>query len=1115
MKSKKSSLCTSIHNETWRRTWWWRRALTSGLAAAGLLMSAGLSNTAFAQDDDKKNTVKVIKAEEEDTSKEDAAKKKEAEDLRSGPSVSRDDLDVGGRDPAEVKRLQEKIRQLNTSRIEKVDRILAKDPNHPRKADMLFQKAELMYEVLKYDSLLAKAEWLKCLEAVDQGTLKEGSCTEPVADYTAALDIYKEVLQQFPDYARLDEVIFRLGDGLMKANKKKEAVSFLTRLVKNYPKSKYLPDAHLAIAEFWFDQNLLTPAKLSYEEVLKFKDSNLYNYALYKLAWVLYNQKEYREAVNTFQTVIASVEKDPSQAKLSFANQALNDLIVSWVEIEGGWLEARDYFIKKRDKKFAHKKLRQMASLYDNDGKNEPRLAIYEYLLNDNPLDVKAPDYWEEIIDSKKKIGNKQDTKDTIYKMIGFFDPKGKWWGSNASDKRATNNARMMAESYLAQLATEAHVYAQKNNDPESYKEAAKNYALFLEKYPDSDSAYDIRFYYAEILFDEIKDYALAADQYKGVIKAKADGEHAKNSQFAIIKAYEALVLKEHPKSVLTILAGKSDIKEARMEAVETDDQPEDLKKAEKKERSDLFKWEISFIDASDSWAKVYPKEENTPTVMFVAAEIFRSHGQYDKAVPRYEHIIEFAPKHRYASYAGNSLLECNNELGRWDEIEKWARYLLDKEIFDVTPKDKLQSAIAYAINQNAKDLSGQKKYDEAAEQLLRLANEWPDSDLAPGALFNAAAIYERGEKLKLAVKYYEKLIKEHPKHELAPEAIFVMGAIFEARTDFETAATYFERLGDNKEWRENFDKSKDAIYNAGVIREALEQWEPAIKTYERFMKLYPKDDLVPVLSFHIGELYEKAGKPKDAARAYNNFTRKFRDKKDKHVQAYFNLGMIAMNSKSKRAEKEATGHFEKSYKTWNKLEDEAKKKAMRTYAAEARFQLAEMVFRKYDAAPLENLDQLSKELTTKAELLNEAEAIYFEIIDLRDPLWTSASAYRIGQMYKEFSDALYNYPIPEELPEEYVDEYRAQIDEFSFPLQEKALKGFQKALSLALELNAYNEWSAKSALEMSRLEEASYPLTEQPGVTSEYISEIYLRTANLTMDDVKKRADQIKAIKK
>ncbi len=1068
------------------------------------LLSLLASSVAWAQDKPKGSDIP-----DKPKALQEASAEKEA--VAKGPSASLDDL-TKPRDPEQVRKLQEEIRRLNKSQIEKVDRILEKDANHPRKADMLFQKAELTYEVQTYDNLLRRAEWLKCLEAAEQKTVDASTCKEPVADYTEALDLYKNVLQEFPSYARLDEVIFRLGDGLMKANKKKEGVSFLNRLVQNYPQSKYQPDAHLAIAEYFFDSNLLVAAIESYKNVLKFKGSPLYNYAQYKMAWVQYNQKEYRAAVDTFKQVIEDVEKDKSQEKLSFANQAMNDLIVSWAEIDGGWREAKDYFLKKRDKEFTKKKLRQMAGIFDGTGRNEPRIELFSWMLEDDPNDERAPDYWEAVIDARKKVGVRETWETAVREMIGYFDPKGKWWAANAGKGNAQSNARLLAEGYLAQLATEYHQRAQNGNDKQLYAQAAKDYKLFLDKFPDSENAYEIRFFYAEILYDELKDFETAATEYKEVATSKPDGKYAKDSLFAVIKSYEQLVLKDHKESVLVQLTSGEEV---RLEAVERKDKEElSAKPVVKRERTELFKWEVPFVEASDAWAKVYPKEENTPTVMFVAAEVYRGHGQYDNAVSRYEHIINFAPKHRYASYAGNSLLECNNELGRWAEIEKWARYLLTNKIFDVTPEDKLQSAIAYAISKKSEDLLKEKRFDEAAGEMLRLAAEWPKSDLAPGAIFNAAAIYEKADKIKLAVENYEKLIKEYPTHKLAPEAIFVMGAIFEARTDFESAAKYFERLGDNKKWRDEYDKSQDAIYNAGVIREALEQWEKAVGTFERFVKLYPSSDLNPSIEFHIGELYEKAGNKKAAEKQYQAFLKKYKDKPELQVQAYLNLGMIARDSGSKKARKDADGYFNSAWTAWGKLPDgEAKKKAQ-PIAAEARFQQAEFLLGDYKEIKLSfPVATLQKRAQQKGEILTKAEGMYFEVIGLKTPLWTAAAAYRIGEMYKGFSDDLYNLPLPEGLPPEAEDEYRFAVDELSFPLQEKSLKSFQTALRLALELNAYNEWSAKSAKEMSRLEEETYPLTEHDRVETSHSSELFLKSKQLTLGDVKQRAEETKQL--
>ena len=89
--------------------------------------------------------------------------------------------------------------------------------------------------------------------------------------------------------------------------------------------------------------------------------------------------------------------------------------------------------------------------------------------------------------------------------------------------------------------------------------------------------------------------------------------------------------------------------------------------------------------------------------------------------------------------------------------------------------------------------------------------------------------------------------------------------------------------------------------------------------------------------------------------------------------------------------------------------------------------------------------------------------------------------------MYKEFSDQLYDLPMPKGLTPDQEDQYRMYLDEQAFPLQEKALSAYRAALKLALQYQAYNEWSSKSAAAISRLEGEAYPITGQEGVEVEH----------------------------
>jgi TolA-binding protein len=67
--------------------------------------------------------------------------------------------------------------------------------------------------------------------------------------------------------------MFYLGRGLISADKKKDGASYMLRLTKDYPQSKYVTDAYLAVAEFYFDKDLLLfAAKTNYLKVLEDKE---------------------------------------------------------------------------------------------------------------------------------------------------------------------------------------------------------------------------------------------------------------------------------------------------------------------------------------------------------------------------------------------------------------------------------------------------------------------------------------------------------------------------------------------------------------------------------------------------------------------------------------------------------------------------------------------------------------------------------------------------------------------------------------------------------------------------------------------------------------------------
>ena len=102
----------------------------------------------------------------------------------------------------------------------------------------------------------------------------------------------------------MDEVLFKLAFLLTQVKKEDQAREFFLRLIKDYPNSKYIPDAYLSFAEFYFDKGEMENALKFYEKVEQFPKSSVYPYAVYKKGWCYVNMADYKTALETFVGVV-------------------------------------------------------------------------------------------------------------------------------------------------------------------------------------------------------------------------------------------------------------------------------------------------------------------------------------------------------------------------------------------------------------------------------------------------------------------------------------------------------------------------------------------------------------------------------------------------------------------------------------------------------------------------------------------------------------------------------------------------------------------------------------------------------------------------------------------
>jgi outer membrane protein assembly factor BamD len=149
-------------------------------------------------------------------------------------------------------------------------------PSHPRSDYALFQAAEANFKqrngpdrdqtstvkaLEEYDRLVeaypnssyveqARARIQECRQSLARAEFLAGYFYQRTREaYRAAIIRYEGLISDYPDYARFDEVLYRLAECLHLSGRAAEAGPHLARLLEEYPQSEHADDARELMAQ--------------------------------------------------------------------------------------------------------------------------------------------------------------------------------------------------------------------------------------------------------------------------------------------------------------------------------------------------------------------------------------------------------------------------------------------------------------------------------------------------------------------------------------------------------------------------------------------------------------------------------------------------------------------------------------------------------------------------------------------------------------------------------------------------------------------------------------------------------------------------------------------------
>ena len=699
----------------------------------------------------------------------------------------------------------------------------------------------------------------------------------------------------FRNYPKMDMALFYYGYTLQGGKYLKEARAVYDKLLKNYPNSKYVPEAHLAFADYFFEQGQLDDAEQRYKMVLKFPKSNAYWYAMYKLGWIHLNKQRFQEALETFFQVAQNTKNDKKNEVLNRASK--KDFVRAYAEI--GKADKAYPAFQRVDQKYAFEMLQILADLYLNQGKSDKAIYVYQELMKTAPTDKNVCLWQYNIAHAELSMpgaanADKVKEIENLVKLWGAL--KGKKVLPQSEAQECHDNAAAMS----GELARAYHSESAKTKNPETLAYADKLYKVYLEVFPDAEDYAQTQYFYAELLWSRAE----------GEKNARLQTEHWENAAVAftdVVKTgkVDAKLMKES--AYAAVLGWKNALNVDPRVKQQVEDEKDPKKGADKDKdvaAKPIPEREQKMLAAFDIYINYIkdPKDDELVGMKFLKANIYRRYNHFDEAIAIFQDILDKHRQHETAEYSANLLLDTYNRLQKYDEmlalVEKLdadPKFLEGKDDLKATlGKIKAQSMRKKAekLEATAKESKDFAQYVACGQAYLDIYNRNPEASENDEVLYNAGVCFEEGRSITAAITSFNLLQKYYPNSKITAKALARLGKAYGDIAFYDKASEKYEEYA--KKYAGEKD-AYDAMSDAVFFRKGIGDDAKAIEDTKYFIKTFSakKPTEAANASFSLVTIYEKQGDGDAVIKHLRDYLHTFGDKGggDRVVTAYAKIG--------------------------------------------------------------------------------------------------------------------------------------------------------------------------------------------------------------------------------
>ena len=928
-----------------------------------------------------------------------------------------------------------KLEQVALLEIEQLYKIFKRD----KKPDIQLRLASLyvemgrliesqIYEQHSIDMELYKTKKRSTLPRIN---------LKPVRDYSnKAISLFENYLAKHSNKPRADEVLFQLGYSYFQISRPQKGKAYYEQLIRRFPKSSQLEDAHFHLGEYYFDRAQWKTARFHYDRASRFK-SKFYSFSLYKIAWCFYNEGQATKAVG-FVTRVIRGSKKIGQGNISFAQEAIEDLSSFYVYSKYKAKNAYSFFKNlASSNKQLNRSLARLAYAYKDAGNIQAMRMIFNLLIQLDPYHPQAYDYKYQIVQAYSYAGNRAVFRQEFQNWVQNYNQKSKWSKRNRSDQLLIQKVSKLIETVLRNHTFRSNYAFLKTKNTADRRQALFGYKLYIQYFKKSKFIDSILFHYGELLFDTNK-FKQAAEQYKVVVNEHPKSKNHESAALNRVLALEKIIPSE--KQI------QSMVKKGGVQPF-----PPSLKDLE---------------EAVGQYIKFYPKRKKVFNMMYLIAKLHLEYRHYKKAISYWMKIVEQSTdkKSPVLTQAVHSILDTYNLMKDYKSLKEVSKKFLAMPLVRSLPvavevRKILRQTLFNDAQQKAKD--GDLKVSAVLYEQFYKENK--DSKLAVLALYNAGVNFNKLDNLPKAIQIYSvlgnsKALAGHPK--LKEQIMGGLADLYQKTGQYEKAARAFENYASAYPKNKN---STEFWYNAGIIYDGLNNFKKAVSCYLKYYNRSKNADRAAVYYF-IADIRKRQGQLKKAIGNYSKYLSS--PDKNKLTQILAAVKLAELNKK--------LGFVKESLK-WRRRTIQIYKKLNTgvSYAAEAQFYLTYETYKKFTAIRIPaNPSAQARSLQRKLSLLERLKNEVKDIIRYNYGPQVVSALTLMGMANRHLSLAIVGSPLPRGLRKKEMMQYRKALVETARPFKQSAGQYFQQAVKKAKETSGYAPWlkEAQKGLQSAEL---------------------------------------------